>query len=633
MQNTTEQNRINTDILLVDDSEKDLQLLSRILTDYGFTVRREKSGETALAAVITKKPDLIFLAARIPGVDGFEVCRRLKADQATASVPVVFIASSEKSKDKAIGFKTGGDDFISKPYQPEDILVKVNYWLENVFLHRELEKSRYIVQEEKDKEKSAKLALQLERERLNTALLAVSDAVICTDKTGCVTMINEVAMKLTGLTAQEAIGQPVNEVFYIVNQATREKGEDIVKIVLATGKPHKIAGHVLLINRNRSELAVNASAVPFMPAEGNIEGAVLTFRDCMGEREKLLNLESLNDIDQLTGLCNRRVYDREIERLESDEKYFPLTFIIADVNGLGLVNNAFGYRYGDIMLKKVAKVLKNECRSDDVVTRIGEDKFVILLPCCDEKNADIIISRINQAIAKESVEKVALSLSVGFSIKRDIYDDMEDVFRKAEDAMYRHKLFEDLNIRRRIIFIIMNALFEKNEAEKPHAKTVSELSERIAIKMGLRDYEIKQVKLAGLVHDIGKIGIDESILRTKGTLNSEDWEVIKRHPETGYRILSSSKGYSEISNFVLDHHERWDGKGYPRGLKGEEISVKARIIAVADAYADMIADRSYKKTLTKDEAAAEIIKCAGTQFDPVIARIFIELVMGREFAD
>jgi putative nucleotidyltransferase with HDIG domain len=164
-----------------------------------------------------------------------------------------------------------------------------------------------------------------------------------------------------------------------------------------------------------------------------------------------------------------------------------------------------------------------------------------------------------------------------------------------------------------------------------HSKRVSEFCEDIAAKMNFNKENVSQIRIAGLMHDIGKIGIDENILNKPQKLSSDEWKEIERHSEIGYRILSSVNEFSEIAEHVLEHHEKWNGKGYPRGLKGEEISLQARIIAVADAFDAMTRDRAYGKALSEEEAINEIRRCSGTQFDPEIAGVFVEKVLGKEW--
>jgi len=173
----------------------------------------------------------------------------------------------------------------------------------------------------------------------------------------------------------------------------------------------------------------------------------------------------------------------------------------------------------------------------------------------------------------------------------------------------------------------MQTLYEKNHREMQHSLRVSALCEEIALQMKLDKDTISQIKTAGLMHDIGKIAISEGILNKPCSLLPDEWNEVKRHSEIGYRILSSVNEFSEIANHILEHHEKWDGSGYPKGLKGEEISLQARIINVADAYDAMTGYRTYRSALSKEEAIAEIIKFSGIHFDPMISRVLVENVL------
>ena len=181
-----------------------------------------------------------------------------------------------------------------------------------------------------------------------------------------------------------------------------------------------------------------------------------------------------------------------------------------------------------------------------------------------------------------------------------------------------------MSMRHQTINLILNALFEKNPREMMHSKRVGEIAEQIATKMGLSEETIHNLKTAGMMHDIGKIGIDESILNNPGRLTDIEWEEIRRHPEIGYRILNTVSEFSDIATCVLEHHEHWDGRGYPRGLKGDQISLEARIVGFADAYDAMTTSRTYRNALDEPNALEEIQQCAGTQFDPDIVQLFTD---------
>jgi len=326
--------------------------------------------------------------------------------------------------------------------------------------------------------------------------------------------------------------------------------------------------------------------------------------------------------DVLTGIYNRRFYEEEVRRLDT-ERNLPISIIIGDVNGLKLINDAFGHMKGDELLVKAAGAIRAACRKDDIIARWGGDEFIILLPKTDSLMAENIEKRIILLYSNEHVNSIQLSISFGHATKYVSETSLSSILKEAEDSMYKNKIAQKESVRGNAINTIISALHEKNPREEQHSKRVAEISELIARKAALSETEIYRIKIIGLLHDIGKIAIDENILNKNGKLIPEEYEHIKKHPEIGYRILSSSHEMKEICDCVLSHHERWDGKGYPRGLKGEEIPKISRIIAIADAYDAMISNRPYRNAMTQEEALQEIKKNAGTQFDPELVNVFV----------
>jgi len=393
-------------------------------------------------------------------------------------------------------------------------------------------------------------------------------------------------------------------------------------------------GHLAIYEGNYKSVTadkvtpVRVLFTPIKSAEGIVEAGVGIIEDITPRKKREEEIEYLSYHDQLTGLYNRRFYEEELIRLDT-ERNLPLSIAMGDVNGLKLINDSFGHAAGDAYLMKVAEVIKRGCRADDIIARLGGDEFVILLPRTNAFEAERVINRIRNLSLKEQSGAINMSISFGFETKTEVSENIQEILKRTEDHMYRHKLYENLSMRSKTIDLIMNTLYEKNNREMLHSKRVSELCETIASIIYFDKDEINQVRIAGLMHDIGKIGIDEEILNKANQLNAEEWGEIKRHPEIGYRILSSVNEFSEIAGYVLEHQERWDGKGYPRGLRGEAISLQARIIAVADAYDAMTSYRTYGRVLDEDHAVIEIKKYASLQFDPEIARIFVEKVLKK----
>lgn len=340
-------------------------------------------------------------------------------------------------------------------------------------------------------------------------------------------------------------------------------------------------------------------------------------------------IEYLSYHDQLTGLYNRRFFEDELQRLDV-ARNLPLCIMMADVNGLKLINDSFGHLMGDQLLKRVAIVLKEACRQDGFVARMGGDEFVILVPNSNALQTELLVERIHKMSANEKVGSMDLSISLGWEVKYTEHEEIREVLKRAENKMYKNKLFEGPSIRGNTINAIIKTLNEKNKREELHSHRVSYLCKKLAIALNFSDQEIQEIESVGLLHDIGKIAIDEAILNKSGKLTEDEYEEIKRHPEIGYRILSTVNDMAEMAEVVLDHHERWDGKGYPRGLKGDLIPLQSRMICIADSYDAITSDRSYRSKRSDQEAFDELRKNAGTQFDPNLVEPFIKLITSIE---
>jgi len=476
--------------------------------------------------------------------------------------------------------------------------------------------------------KSLETALAKEKNFLETTLISVGDGVISTDNKGNIVFLNRVAEFLTGWTRDAARGKSIEEIFNVVNEFKRENSENIVKKVLDSGKILELVNHTILISKDGIERFIEYTAAPIAQENEESVGVVLVFRDFSERKQKQEEIKFLSYHDQLTGLYNRRFYEEELKRLDT-EINLPMTIVMGDVNGLKLINDSFGHVAGDELLKKVAAVLKKGCRDNDIIARLGGDEFVFLLPKTDAFEAEQIIKRINDLSLEEKVGSIDMSISFGYETKNNEEENIQDIFKKAEDHMYKKKLFDSPSMRGKTIKAIINTLNEKNKREEQHSHRVSELCKSMGQSLKLPEYEIEELKSVGLLHDIGKIAIDENVLNKPGKLTEDEWKEIKRHPEIGYRILSTVNDMSEMAEYVLYHHERWDGKGYPKGLKGDEIPFVSRIISIADAYDAMISARSYRSALPDEIVIEELQKNAGSQFDPELVSVFIEKVLDK----
>ncbi|AEV30814.1 PAS domain S-box/diguanylate cyclase (GGDEF) domain-containing protein [Sphaerochaeta pleomorpha str. Grapes] len=330
-----------------------------------------------------------------------------------------------------------------------------------------------------------------------------------------------------------------------------------------------------------------------------------------------------NSTDSLTGLYNRTHFSTYVNQIGNAIKA-PFTIAIGDINGLYLVNNTISHDAGDCLIKELAKILSNNLRICDYCARIGGDEFIMLFPDTTSDKVLEIEDAIQKQFSCSSVNYLKRTISFGLETLQDSTDTLQQMLKRAEVQLNRAKLFQTLSIRNNVIYTIINTLHEKNKREEFHSRRVSEHCELIGKALGLGESAINELKTLGLLHDIGKIGIEENILNKPEKLTDKEWQEIKRHPEIGFRILSSVPEMNDLAGFVLAHHERLDGKGYPRGLKDSEIPLQSKIVAIADSYDAMTGERTYKQSMTSKEALLEIEKHAGTQFDRALALLFIE---------
>ena len=472
-------------------------------------------------------------------------------------------------------------------------------------------------------QRMAEEAIFFEKERFRTTLLSIGDGVISTDSCRRILLMNRVAEDITGWKNAEARGQVLEKVLNVVHEDTSEMCE-----MLHFGQESSCQGKAVLLARDGRKVPVESSLAPVSDMAGGSTGLVVVFRDCSEKRERQRRIEYLSYHDELTGLHNRRFFDEELRRLDLPRN-LPLSLVVVDVNGLKLFNDAFGHLAGDDLLKRVSEVLKGQCRPEDVLARLGGDEFIMILPGSDPAVACQMASGIGNSMSMEEVEGVPLSVSCGWGTKFDMDTGIRKVFEMAEDHMYRNKISQKTVHDQRSVRIILETLFSRMPGERAHSQNVGRLCERVGHALGLCQSEIGELKTAGIIHDIGKIGISRFTIRKKGDFSAAEWAEIMKHPETGFSILSSANEYSRFADAVLSHHEKWDGSGYPRGLKGEEIPLFARVISIAEAYDTMVSGRNWKMAVSPEAAVDELRRCSGTQFSPELVPIFIREAVGQ----
>ncbi len=362
-----------------------------------------------------------------------------------------------------------------------------------------------------------------------------------------------------------------------------------------------------------------------MKISGKTEGRVWSFRDVTERKHAEERIRHLSFHDYLTDLYNRAFIEEELRRL-SNSRELPLGVLMCDVNGLKLVNDAFGHQEGDKLLQSFAKVLRESCRKEDLIGRWGGDEFLFLLPRADERKLKKLVERIKAQCAKASNSNIPISVSTGYAILTNAGQPVDAVIDLSEERMYRNKLIESRSARSSIITSLERTLRETTEETQEHAQRMRSLAREVGEALLLSSDELNSLELLASLHDIGKVGLPDSILSKPGPLTSDEWETVKKHPEIGYRIAQSSTDLLPIAEAILCHHERWDGSGYPQGLSKNEAPLLSRIIAVVDAYDVMTRGRPYKKAVSSAEALEELRRFSGTQFDPEVVEVFVKTV-------
>ena len=350
----------------------------------------------------------------------------------------------------------------------------------------------------------------------------------------------------------------------------------------------------------------------------------ITERKQMEHKLKYLGLH-----DSLTGLYNRAYFEQEMNRL-SDESYAPVGIIVCDVDALKLVNDTLGHDNGDLLLINAADVLRRSFRSDDMIARIGGDEFAILLPNSNRLMVEKACQRIRKTVSNYNKENplVLLNISVGYAVSNRKAVNLSELFKEADNNMYRLKLSSTISTRNAIMQTLLKGLEIKDFIFEGHTDRIQELVVAMADAIGLAESIIAELRIFARYHDIGKVGISDSILFKTTSLTPEEFAEIKRHCEIGHRIAQSTPDLLPVADWILKHHEWYNGKGYPLGLKGEDIPLECRILSIADAYDAMTNTRPYKEAKTHKEALKELRDCAGTQFDEELVKMFLRILGG-----
>lgn len=343
--------------------------------------------------------------------------------------------------------------------------------------------------------------------------------------------------------------------------------------------------------------------------------SIVSLQDITSEKELKEELSLKEQTDRLTGLYNNVCFEKQMPQYQG-----PIGIVMCDLDGLKNINDMYGYKEGDKVIKRTAEIIRKHSKNEDVPARIGGGEYAVLIT---GDNEDLVREHCKKL--RENIyfsNKDDINVSIGSATGNYSYK----VFREAVSNMRKVKTTREYSSQNVAIQALKKAMEERDFYTQDHCDRLNEMCSEFAEYIGLSRNYITDLKLLSQFHDIGKIGIPDNILLKRDKLSAEERREMQRHPEIGYRIASSIPHLEGIASFIRNHHEWWDGRGYPDGIKKKEIPIQSRILSITDAYDAMTSDRPYRKALSKDTALSEIEKYAGIQFDPKLAHNFINYI-------
>lgn len=620
------------------------------------------TGHGAIEAAMQICPDLVLMDIRIKGpLDGIETAKQIYRN---LEIPTVYLTAHSDQATFQRAASTAPFGYVIKPFQERDLLIAIEIALQRRRLEQLLKESHLTY---------------------DTIINSIADGVIATDTEGRVCFMNPVAETLTGWRLAEAQGVLVQQVLVVVENPVAQA---LCKSA-AVGLPRPYwltnrAGRAVPIEGSASAIVdvagtVTGAVMVFRDITQRRQFEEQIKQQVEMLNEKSMRLEALATTDGLTGLKNHRaLQERLTEECRRAQRYkIPLSLILLDVDRFKQFNDTFGHPAGDAALKQVARILLSCGRQTDITARYGGEEFAVLLTETDHKGAMAAARRIRTAIENANWELRPLTVSLGVATFGESGIDASTLIEAADRALYHSKLSgrnlvthiaevpvtdgemlrgdvsmpytdlicEMLTIQRDTLFSASEQIREvmaqaydatviswsrlldlKDKETEGHSERVTELTVRLAKRIGMNAEEILYARWGALLHDIGKMGVPDHILHKPGPLTEEEWAVMQRHTTIAQELLAPVSFLRPALSIPYCHHEKWDGTGYPQGLKGDDIPLAARLFAIVDVYDALTNDRPYRKAWTKEQTLAHIQSLQGTQFDPRAVKVFLSEV-------
>ena len=476
------------------------------------------------------------------------------------------------------------------------------------------------------------LRVQKNREQLITEILNlqvttsildnINDVLWVKDLNGHYVLISESFVRRHGKPADEITGKTDFDL-HPYHLALQYAHND--HIVIADARTHMFLEPELMPDKTEQCFEVRRS--PVYDFGKRIVGTLGVSRD-ISERKKLENnLLYVSEHDSLTGLFNRRYFEKKIEKL-SRQGIHHIGLMLWDIDGLKIINETLGHLAGDKALLKVATLLAQSVGPRGTVARIGGDEFAAIIPDVHTADMEYLCAGIDASIRQvnSGLGVIPLSVSSGYSSTDLTVENFEQLFKRVDDVMQKEKLLRMQSHRSALALTAKEMLKARDFITEEHGDRLQQLVIQLATVADATSINLNELKLFAQFHDLGKIGISDNILFKAGPLTPAEMEEMRRHPQIGFRIAQSIPELAVIADWILKHHEWFDGTGYPFGLRSAAIPLECRILSIADAYDAMISDRPYRRALTQEQAVAELKKYSGRQFDPDLTTLFIKML-------
>lgn len=573
-------------ILVIDDSVVITKTIKKLLEIRGYRVFCAENGKDGLEALSSNKIDLAIIDVELPDIRGTKLLEIIKRDPKFESLPALMLSSTTDAAVIGDTLKNGAADFLRKPFIPEELVRKVDFWID---YRRKSDKVAY----------SDKILSEYKKAVDNSAIVSK------TDKNGVITFVNDKFCEISGYTFEELIGKSHSIIKH--EDMPKESYKELWEAILS-----KKIWHGIVKNRrkDKSTYIVQATITPILDEHGETV-------EFMGVTHDITQLEELRcELQSKLGGIERNL-NETIEITDQYEMALDEANMIVktDPNGIIMFANdryceVCGYQISEL-IGKTHKIVQHQDKQNETIKKLWRTI----------KKGEIYKGVIKNKRKNGSpfwIETTIKPITMGGVIIEYL-----QISNDITEAVSLHEELEDTQ--RELIYRFGEIGETRNKETGQHVKRVAEYSKLLAQKYGLSDEESQLVFVASPMHDIGKVGIPDSVLLKPGKLSDDEFEIMKTHAAIGARVLSGSKRKIIEASAIIasQHHEKYNGRGYPKGLKGDEIHIFGRIVAIADVFDALGSDRPYKKAWELERILELFRKERGEHFDPLLTDIFL----------